>query len=262
LIKFGVWQTMSRERMVKHLHEKNLVRILKPCVRPLNKRSDSLRGLGHQFSLCAGDVPNLCQLFPEPSQLYCQQLQRKICEFLVAEELTKNDVRTITLHHSLRLTAGRDNGLIIHASPKISGEPWYDDILYLYEEEPQHVYYAARMVAFVFISTSRRDHILAYAHQFCNVRTQQNKRRRQERAMDHNATYNVEHPTFSPADAKCAPLSYMKLAWKSAERPTTVLIDTECISSGVWTQEDYDHAGNFWFIRSWHNIQGQAEGLL
>ena len=273
---------MTRERLLEHIFSKNLGVVLQPTKRFYKERpDDSLMGKGRPFKLDFNYEQNpdsLIELFPVPREDYCKLLKKEIQAYIVDDmELHLADIKSITLHYSLRVTAdGGKGGLTYHANPCISGKKWYDDVIILdkgaeteeeeykedteNEQEEKHgehevvsntkTFGAGRLISFVFISTpshpEKQEHIMAFVHRFRNIKELQYGRINEE-------DYDVEHTKLSPCNAHI-PFSCMKLSFKNNGRrkiPDVSLIDSESISSGVWTHQDYDHPGNFWFLRSW-----------
>ena len=77
----------------------------------------------------------------------------------------------------------------------------------------------------------------------------------------------LQADNFNVEDAQLAkhglvPFSHMKLSKMGNGNPKLELIDTETISSAVWTQTDYDNPNYTWLLRYWSNRESQCESLL
>ena len=290
---------MTRERLQEHIFTRKLISFIQPSNRVYNRPHDSLMGKGRSFSLTYDYEANphsLEDLFPEPRISFCKLLKREIKAYIQKElKVQICDIKEITLHYGLRLTIRCGESIIYHANPCISGKKWYDDVIILDqtneqvdpeisieemmnedekqerraksmneindENEPnKNIYGAGRLVSFVFISipshpnVEKREHIMALVHRFQNVAALRRNQKKED-------IYDAENESLSPCFGSHIPYSYMKLGYKG-RNPDISLIDSECISSGVWTHEDFDHPGNFWFLRSWFQSKKQAALLM
>jgi len=106
-------------------------------------------------------------------------------------------------------------------------------------------------------NTTKKPVFLALIHRYETVKSMQSLTTNQRLTADN---YNVEDPQL--AKHRLVPFSHMKLSKMANGNPKLELIDTEAISSAVWTQTDYDNPSYTWFLRYWGNRESQCEGFL
>ena len=98
---------------------------------------------------------------------------------------------------------------------------------------------------------------LALIHRYATMKSMQSLSTNQRLTADN---FNAEDPQL--AKNRLVPFSHMKLSKMANGNPKLELIDTEAISSAVWTQTDYDNPSYTWLLRYWGNRESQCEGFL
>jgi len=158
-----------------------------------------------------------------------------------------NDVNLadVNLFTSMRLTAAGSPGpTIFHASPSVYNKPWYDCVRIMCDDGDGQFFAPGLLQTFVLVHVPGRTHPLLLALvQLFGVRTQSNAANvtlRYNHNMDSRAAFQhgVEGVPF-PVMERCV--------YKSGE-PYLWLVDTECISKGLWAQQCFDNPSKFWFF--------------
>jgi len=220
--------------------------------------------------------------------------------FLVNEKKPQKDL-TVTSYPKIQISVrGVAKKLQLEANSH-SNKPWFDDIVYMaYLNDKNNdapVLYAGKCILFFEltwrsednttataystyaanstaytttttadtaadtsaedVTTQKKPVFLALVHRYETVKSIQSLTTNQKLYADN---FNVEDPQL--AKHSLVPFSHMKLSKTANGNPKLELIDTETISSAVWTQTDYDNPSYTWFLRYWSNRESQCEGLL
>ena len=148
---------------------------------------------------------------------------------------------------------GSDARTIWRANPDVEGRPWFDDVLILAatNSDGSPVYELGRLLTFVRIEVlsiaagsedfATSTHIMALVHMFCAPGTHgQIRDVYHKRSM---ARYDTRAGAFN------IPFPMMELAYTKRSVPIYHMIDTESISSAVWTHCNLDDSRLFWVLR-------------
>lgn len=160
----------------------------------------------------------------------------------------------VLLYTGLSVTAkGSDAPVIYHANHDVEGLPWYDTLLIWVgtTEEREYIYNAGRAVTFLSVQsidkTNPEVSILVLLHLFC-ARKDRKREQHQKISGEGNKVFDL-YDEYSLSTVPGIPLPVMKLAYKSSSTPFLYLVETESISSAVWTQKDFDDPDLYWLIR-------------
>ena len=188
---------------------------------------------------------------------------------LMKDDLDNNNTHvSFHLYTGLRVKAENSEGSVMfHANPFVEGSPWHDDVVVHFEDNGGGVSFCfAKIMTFVDVFVCDRSsgtgvhtkHVLL--HMYCAIN--QRKRAPHERIEgEGNNVFDIDDELFS-CGIDGVPLCRGRAAYvvvpsrrgrktelRETRNPYFILVDTESISGGVWTQEDFDHPGTYWFIR-------------
>lgn len=160
----------------------------------------------------------------------------------------------ISLFTGLSVTAtGSASNVIYHANPSIDGEPWYDDVAILDDDEGGvKTYHAGRLRAFVqVLLPDEVCETFAFVHGFRAVAL---KPGRGKKGKGKDGGYQPNRfifEVFEPQARWCdeVPYPYMTFLETASGKPIFWLVPTEAISFGMWVQESFDVPGNYICIR-------------
>ena len=257
----------------KEVHDRGLSEVLRVKKRYITRSADSFVGDGQLFNLYEDAEPEILAaqklLLPQgyDTDFCVHKIQRLICAFarsMWTPELAAHGFKA-NFHNTLKVNAGGDTSVIYHAKPPRDraerGTGWYDSVIFnvdLVDPTTNEVvgseYRAGLLIAFVCITdtlekddlSKKEDILAAIIHPY--------------KTLTGNV-YNVEDPVRAMCDNESMPFSYMKLPM-FRNGPELDIIDTDYISSAVWTQKDFDRDDAYWLLRYWYNRDKQIEKLL
>ena len=175
------------------------------------------------------------------------------------------DLNHASVHFYRELRVGAEDSeatLTYHANPNVEGEPWFDDVLILEASVPRVVFSLVRLLAFVVVVVEEEDepqeYMMAFGHAFCAPGTQRHGNNGGPvfdvyAPESRVAGYVAGAPSASgryktariPARVTLPHFPMMQLT----APPVVRLVETESISSGVWTNPNLDQPDVYWVFR-------------